>query len=222
MEDISCQMQCLAGYYLGIDIERHTTKCLQCPSNTYSTGNMLRLSNIDKNWGNLPKESQLNCYWISGKKLYSLEIENGYWKSETCKSFTIQQDGSSIRTNLLVAKPHTWNIFELKIDVYLVEDGTVDFVYRKASTLENNVRNGRFRFDVGFYNYLHDDDPASTGQLMRVQLKKGMNELTLYYVFNSGMQTTDLYAEISVFLIVKLNFSSPTFRKKHKNRFIAI
>jgi hypothetical protein len=97
-------------------------------------------------------------------------------------------------------KPNTWNIMEMKIDVFLIEDGTVEFTYKKSSIAEGNVRNGRFRFDVGFYNMLHDDDPASTGQAMKIQLKKGMNELMWYYVVNSGMHTTELFAEITVFV----------------------
>lgn len=99
---------------------------------------------------------------------------------------------------MTLAKKGTWNILEYKLLVHLVEDGYVDFTYRKISKIEDSIRNGRFRFDVGFYNRLHDDDPLGKGQSTHVLLKKGTNELMWYYAFSTSLDYTDLHAEISV------------------------
>ncbi len=66
IEGVSCDMSCPAGKYVGVDTASHVALCQDCPSNTYSTGSALRLSSADKNWNQLPKETELNCYWVSG------------------------------------------------------------------------------------------------------------------------------------------------------------
>ena len=36
MENLKCEMQCDAGSYLDIDLEKKTSTCRTCPANTYS------------------------------------------------------------------------------------------------------------------------------------------------------------------------------------------
>lgn len=74
----------------------------------------------------------------------------------------------------------------------------MQFAYRKASKLVGSERNGRFRFDVGSANMLHDDDPDTPGKNVTVQLHKGLNELMWYYVVSTNLPHDDLFAEISV------------------------
>jgi len=95
-------------------------------------------------------------------------------------------------------RPNTWNILELKVIIYLLEKGKVDFTFRKLSKNANYVNNGRFRFDVGLENFLHDEEPSSSGQNFTKELTKGSNELVWYYVINTGFENyNDLFAEIT-------------------------
>ena len=76
----------------------------------------------------------------------------------------------------------------------------VTFTYKKVSKQENGFVNGRFRFHLGFYLYLHDEDVTKTEtQKVQIPLEKGLNELTWNYVFTSQYDSKSLYAEISVF-----------------------
>ena len=69
---IPCDIKCEPGTRLSVNLNSTKVECLQCPSDTYSTGNVLRLSDIDQNWNKLPKNAHMNLYYKGGKNLLSI------------------------------------------------------------------------------------------------------------------------------------------------------
>ena len=188
---ISCGAICQPGTFLGVNLATKQVSCHTCPLNTFSTGNSLRLSSEDFNWNDLPKEAQMRCYWLSA---------NGY-ESDTCKSFLPLNDNSAIRTNLAEMRNSKINTFELKLNVYLFDNGTVTFSYRKGMKTESGQKNGIFKFQTGFKILLTDDDPEKTGfQNYEFPLEKGMHELMWTYNFSSSQEYSNIFAEITVLL----------------------
>ena len=60
--NISCKIECPPGKYLGIDKYYHPD-CLDCPHNTYSTGEIIRFSEHDYNFDQAIKLFETNCQW---------------------------------------------------------------------------------------------------------------------------------------------------------------
>ena len=75
------------------------------------------------------------------------------------------------------------NDLEFKLYLYLVEDGTVKFRYRKSAALGEHP-NGVLEFDAG-YGVLYTDSEALTvkPRVAKVNLTKGFNELSWRYTF---------------------------------------
>ncbi len=65
--DLPCDQQCLAGEFLDVNLYKRAVECAPCPKNTYSTGEMFRLSERDMNWDEVAQEAMLLCHWLNGK-----------------------------------------------------------------------------------------------------------------------------------------------------------
>ena len=190
IDNISCGTTCEPGPYLTYQRSSGHTVCEKCPSNTYSTGHTFRISASDSNLIDLPHEATRNCFWIQ---------DNKYWVTAECASFITRKDNSSLIMNTNELRDKTWNILEFKTIVHLAQEGVVKFTYRKTSRQEVGYINGRFRFFIGAYLILQDDDPSiTTSQTIVFNLKKGPNELAWRYAVNTFADYTDLYAELIV------------------------
>jgi len=132
---------------------------------------------------------------------YILRVANSYWANTPCRAFDQTIDNSAIALNHVLLKPKTWNILEFKLNVFLLKEGRVTFTYKKVAKVQTGYTNGRFRFFIGFYSYLYDDDITKTApQTMTYTLKQGFNELVWHFAVNTNGDTQDLNAEISVHL----------------------
>lgn len=200
IKNLSCNFLCEAGTFLLYNLTSNNLACESCPSDTYNTGNALRISSEDLNWDELPKEARQSCYWIKGIVCFILLfVDDGLWTSQPCQSFVLQEDKSAIYTNKLILKPNTTNILELRISVYLVDKGTIKFTYKKASKIVNHTVNGAFKFEIDNLNILDDNKAAQTStKSQSYAINEGLHQIGFYYTINTQIDHSDLYAEISV------------------------
>ena len=126
-------------------------------------------------------------------------LEYGEWESSLCDSFLSVSNGAALQANMDVMQPYGWNYMELKLNVYLIEDGFVNFTYQKKTNEEWFLNNGKFFFKVGFTTIMVDDDPnIDEVQTVSFPLKQGFNELTWSYLVNAYYDIDELFAEITV------------------------
>jgi len=188
---VPCDFTCEPGTFLTFHKANRVAYCEKCPSNTYSTGNTLRISEQDGNWLNLPRESSQLCIWVNSDR---------YWQSEKCDSYIAKNDGSALILNRETLHPKTWNIAEFKLTIYVKKDGYLKYKYRKSSKQENGFINGRLRFFLNFYLADLDEDLTKTTlQEKTIQIPQGVNELLWRYSLNTKEDITDLFFEFNVF-----------------------
>lgn len=118
--------------------------------------------------------------------------------SAKCDSFA-NKPADALRANINLGHSNTWNLLEFKLAVNLNAEGTVSFTYRKKTKSEGLINNGRFTFDIDFFNVFTDENVDDSNEQRKIfHLKKGLNELSWGYSFYSFFPTDYLFAEILV------------------------
>lgn len=115
--NISCDLVCKKGYYLGYD--RGNIDCLLCPLNTYSTGGIFTIQGDNREWNNESLSNfQNNCFLIFEN---STEIKN-----KNCSGWNISNTTELTSGNSEIKNATLYS--ELIYGVYLNRNGYVSSI----------------------------------------------------------------------------------------------
>jgi hypothetical protein len=120
------------------------------------------------------------------------------WNVKTCSALIPLNDSTGMKINSKLLKENAWNILELKISALLIEDGTIEFTYRKTNIGCFNEDTGSIQFNIGLQGIYNDEDKQSHRKTFSKELKKGRYDFSwlfaLYgnYCFLTELVTYDL------------------------------
>lgn len=109
-------------------------------------------------------------------------VASRYWRVEPCESLLVDEDSGSLKVNTKLVRENTWNILEMKMNVELIENGSVEFVFRKTNSGCRGEDSGSFQFNVGMKGIFNDEDRQSHKKTFKQELKKGRYEFSWLFV----------------------------------------
>ncbi len=114
IKNLSCTF-CEPGTKIDYNLKDKTITCVNCPINTYSTGGVLRMNGMLKEWEKLPNYFINHCYF----EMYNSELED-----KSCDPWQVSEDKTHIFAGNLQT---TGGIYfsELSINVNILRKGKV-------------------------------------------------------------------------------------------------
>lgn len=187
ISNLTCQLTCPAGSFLGYDSRTQASACRPCPANTYSSGGGDRFSSSDRPWSHLLTHFTTYCY---------LSILVNWELNQNCTNWKALEDGSALvsgNTNRFA-----WVQSELIYYANIVkEEGSLTVEYRKKTRNGLLGPNGLFSIYVNDKTKFEDDKVSNDHwRTIRIPLTKGSNEITLTYEKFSAEEISDLNAYI--------------------------
>ena len=169
-ENLECHF-CEKGYYLTYNISTQKLNCQKCPKNTYSIRGNFRVDGEFSEWN---KETihlfQNECFVTQS------DDDNFY-----CSNFHTLNGESLISGNpYLTNNSNVSYGVQLGKTVHLIDNGELIFKYRKDTIIDNNIKNGIFKFYINYFLQISDSDISTSNDKykeIKIKLNPG------YYTF---------------------------------------
>jgi hypothetical protein len=114
IKNISCTF-CDPGTKIDYNFKEKRIECVNCQTNTYSTGGVLRMNGMLRDWENLPNYFINHCFF----ETYNAELQDN-----SCDAWKISEDNTHLSAgNLQITGGMYYS--ELSINVNILRKGKV-------------------------------------------------------------------------------------------------
>ena len=177
-EKIPCQ-SCSAGTFLNYDNKTKSLLCRKCPKNTFSTGNTIQIRGKYNEWNqkNIQKYFETVCFVAKGSK------ETKECTSHSSNLLTISTGNPTNNETGVIY------VSQLSLSVELIQQGTLNFRYKKNAITERGRVNGIFRLYLDYLIEVNDADSNLHNEWKEVKLNIGKGKHSFLFQYLKNMNT---------------------------------
>ena len=133
--NLPCDLDCQAGFYLGLSDLTKQSSCLECPKNTYSEGGAVYY--FPGKWSDFQDRFNSQCYWNYGTRI-SVSEQCPYWDLDSQNQVLVTGKGVDEVSYESV----------LEGNFHLVKRGKVHLKYRYFGAYWGNKETARFALTI--------------------------------------------------------------------------
>ena len=179
IHNINCSINCPPGQYIGMNSSSYSEACLDCPNNTYSTGNLLRFSENDLNFDQISKYIQVECKWINNEGELNFNKGCISWVS-TLNNTRLQVGGYNGSAEV---------IFEGFMHLNIIKEGYIAFRYQKKIVHDDENSNFQFALIIDEQiTYIDEYGSDKEWYIKNFSLTKGNHEVNFALYFHNYLK----------------------------------
>ena len=171
--DLACDLNCQAGYFLGLSEATKQSSCQECPENTYSEGGALYY--FPGKWNDYEDTFNSHCYLNYGKRI---SVKG------TCPSWDVEEERQVLSTGEGVDE--VWYESVLEGNFHLMKRGKVHIKYRYFGAYWGNKQTAVFALTIkGRAEIIREVDEKQVAQWTEIVkvLEPGDYNLEISYKF---------------------------------------